>query len=226
VPHRPSTAFQHDGAPPAPRDEERSHVSEVKLTAEARNEFGKGASRRLRRASKIPAVLYGHGTDPVHVSLPGHATMLALKQSNTLLTLDLGGGETTLALPKDVQRDPLRGDIEHVDLVIVRRGERVTVDIQVNVVGDAAPDTRVQVELNTLSIEVEATVIPTSVDVDVTGAVAGTQVHASQVALPQGAQLAGDPEAIVLVVSSASGATDEEADAEAAEAEGAGGAAS
>ena len=180
-------------------------MSEVKLTAESRNEFGKGASRRLRRASKIPAVLYGHGTDPVHVSLPGHATMLALKQSNTLLTLDLGGGETTLALPKDVQRDPLRGDIEHVDLVIVRRGERVTVDIQVNVVGESAPDTRVQVELNTLSIEVEATVIPTGVDVDVTGAEAGTQVHASQITLPQGATLAGEPEAIVLVVSGATG---------------------
>jgi large subunit ribosomal protein L25 len=175
-------------------------VSEVKLTAESRSEFGKGAARRLRRARKIPAVLYGHGTDPVHVALPGHATMLALKHSNTLLTLDLGG-TTTLALPKDVQRNALRGEIEHVDLIIVRRGERVTVDVPVHVVGESAPDTRVQVELNTLSIEVEATVIPTGVDVDVTGATNGTQIHAGQVSLPAGATLAADPDAIVLVVS-------------------------
>ncbi len=175
-------------------------MSEVKLTAESRSEFGKGAARRLRRARKIPAVLYGHGTDPVHVALPGHATMLALKHSNTLLTLDLGG-TTTLALPKDVQRNALRGEIEHVDLIIVRRGERVTVDVPVHVVGESAPDTRVQVELNTLSIEVEATVIPTGVDVDVTGATNGTQIHAGQVSLPAGATLAADPDAIVLVVS-------------------------
>jgi large subunit ribosomal protein L25 len=193
-------------------------VSEVKLTAESRSEFGKGAARRLRRAHKIPAVLYGHGTEPVHVALPGHATMLALKQSNTLLTLDLGG-TTTLALPKDVQRNPLRGEIEHVDLVIVRRGEKVTVEIPLHVVGDAAPDTMVQSELNTLSVEVEATHIPSFVEVSVAGAPAGTQVHAGQVALPEGATLAGDPDAIVLIVSGAS-ATDETADAEAAAAEG------
>lgn len=178
-------------------------MSEVKLTAENRNEFGKGAARRLRRARKIPAVLYGHGTDPVHVTLPGHATMLALKNSNTLLTLDVEG-KTTLALPKDVQRNPLRGDIEHVDLVIVRRGEKVTVDIPVHVVGTPAPDTVVQTEMGTLSIEVLATAIPSQVEVDVTGAEAGTQIHASQVELPSGATLAGDPEAIVVLVSNMS----------------------
>jgi large subunit ribosomal protein L25 len=194
-------------------------VSEVKLTAESRTEFGKGAARRLRRAHKIPAVIYGHGTDPVHVALPGHATMLALKHSNTLLTLELGGGTTTLALPKDVQRDPLRGDIEHVDLVIVRRGERVTVEVPVHPVGEPAADTVLQVELNTLSVEVEATVIPSAVEVDIAGAAAGTQIHAAQVPLPAGATLAGDPDAIVLVVSGAE-TTDEVAEAEAAEAEG------
>jgi large subunit ribosomal protein L25 len=196
-------------------------VSEVKLTAESRTEFGKGAARRLRRAHKIPAVIYGHGTDPVHVALPGHATMLALKHSNTLLTLELGGGTTTLALPKDVQRDPLRGDIEHVDLVIVRRGERVTVEVPVHPVGEPAADTVLQVELNTLSVEVEATVIPSAVEVDIAGAAAGTQIHAAQVPLPAGATLAGDPDAIVLVVSGAE-TTDEVAEAEAAEAEGQG----
>ncbi len=194
-------------------------MSEVKLTAESRTEFGKGAARRLRRAHKIPAVIYGHGTDPVHVALPGHATMLALKHSNTLLTLELGGGTTTLALPKDVQRDPLRGDIEHVDLVIVRRGERVTVEVPVHPVGEPAADTVLQVELNTLSVEVEATVIPSAVEVDIAGAAAGTQIHAAQVPLPAGATLAGDPDAIVLVVSGAE-TTDEVAEAEAAEAEG------
>ncbi len=196
-------------------------MSEVKLTAESRTEFGKGAARRLRRAHKIPAVIYGHGTDPVHVALPGHATMLALKHSNTLLTLELGGGTTTLALPKDVQRDPLRGDIEHVDLVIVRRGERVTVEVPVHPVGEPAADTVLQVELNTLSVEVEATVIPSAVEVDIAGAAAGTQIHAAQVPLPAGATLAGDPDAIVLVVSGAE-TTDEVAEAEAAEAEGQG----
>ena len=113
-------------------------MSEVKLTAEARTEFGKGAARRLRRAHKVPAVLYGHGTAPVHVALPGHDTMLALKHSNALLSVDLDG-TATLALPKDVQRDPLRGFIEHVDLIIVRRGERVIVDVPLHVVGDARP---------------------------------------------------------------------------------------
>src|SRR3982751_4025309 len=113
-------------------------MPEVKLTAESRTEFGKGAARRLRRAAKIPAVLYGHGADPVHVALPGHATMLALKHANALLALDLGG-TTTLALPKAVQRNPVRGVIEHVDLLIVRRGERVTVEVPLHVTGAPAP---------------------------------------------------------------------------------------
>ena len=131
-------------------------MPEVKLTAEPRSEFGKGAARRLRRAHKVPAVLYGHGADPVHVALPGHATMLALKHSNTLLELQIDG-TSTLALPKDVQRNALRGEIEHVDLLVVKRGERVTVEIPVHLIGDAANGTLVTSEITTLSIEVEAT---------------------------------------------------------------------
>jgi large subunit ribosomal protein L25 len=177
-------------------------VSEVKLTAESRTEFGKGAARRLRRADKIPAVLYGHGTAPVHVALPGHATMLALKNSNALLTLDLGG-RTQLALPKDVQRDPVRNIIEHVDLLLVRRGEKVTVEVRVHVTGKPAGDGLATSELNTISIEVEATAIPQSVEVSVEGVEPGTQIHAGQIPLPAGAVLAGDPDAIVLIVASA-----------------------
>jgi large subunit ribosomal protein L25 len=176
-------------------------VSEVKLAAESRTEFGKGAARRLRRAHKIPAVLYGHGTEPVHVALPGHATMLALKNSNALLALDLETG-TQLALPKDVQRNPVRGDIEHVDLVLVRRGEKVTVEVPLHLVGSPMSGTLVTSELNTLSLEVEATTIPQQVELSVEGLEAGTQIHAGQVELPAGASLAGDPEAIVLAVSS------------------------
>jgi large subunit ribosomal protein L25 len=174
-------------------------VPEVKLTAEPRTEFGKGAARRLRRAKKVPAVLYGHGTDPVHLALPGHATMLALKQSNALLSLDLNGA-ATLALPKDVQRDALRGTIEHVDLLIVRRGEKVIVDIPIHLVGTSLSGTLVTSDATTLSIEVEATHIPQAIEVSIEGAEPGTQIHAGEIALPAGAVLAGDPEAMVVQV--------------------------
>lgn len=178
-------------------------MSEVTLTAESRTEFGKGAARRLRRAHKIPAVLYGHGTQPVHVALPGHATMLALKRSNTLLTLELDGGTTTLALPKDVQRNPVRGAIEHVDLIIVRRGEKVTVDVPVHLIGDPAPGVIPNVELNALPLIVEATSIPAAVELSIEGAEAGTQYHVRQIPLPAGATLAGDPDVLVVVFTSA-----------------------
>ena len=184
-------------------------MSDFKLTAESRTEFGKGAARRLRRADKIPAVLYGHGAQPVHVALPGHATMLALKHSNALISLELDGG-TQLALPKDVQRDPVRNLIEHVDLVIVRRGEKVTVDVPLHVTGSPAGDGLATSELNTLSLAVEATAIPEAVEVSVEGAEAGTQIHAGQISLPAGATLAGDPEALAVVVSA--GAVDTEAE--------------
>ena len=174
-------------------------MSEVKLVAEPRSEFGKGAARRLRRAHKVPAVLYGHGEAPVHVALEGHATMMALKQSNALLSIDLAGA-LRLALPKDVQRDPIRGTIDHVDLLIVRRGEKVTVDVPVRVVGEAAFGTVVIPAVNTLSITVEATSIPGSVDVDVTGLEPGSMINAGEVALPAGAELADDPSLLVVNV--------------------------
>jgi large subunit ribosomal protein L25 len=195
-------------------------VSEVKLTAQPRTEFGKGAARRLRRADMVPAVLYGHGTAPVHVALPGHATMMALKQSNALLNLDVDG-KSTLALPKDVQRDPLRGFIEHVDLLIVRRGERVTVDISLHIAGEPVSGALVTAETTTLSLEVEATSIPQSVEFDISGLAVGTQVHAGQVALPDGAVLVTDPDALVINIvdaERAGGDVDEESAAEGEEA--------
>ena len=184
-------------------------MSDFKLSAEPRTEFGKGAARRLRRADKIPAVLYGHGTQPVHVALPGHATMLALKHSNALISLELSGG-TQLALPKDVQRDPVRNVIEHVDLVLVRRGEKVTVEVPLHVTGSPVGDALAMSELNTLSLQVEATAIPEAVEVSVEGAEAGTQIHAGQISLPAGATLAGDPEAVAVIVSAGSVETEPE----------------
>lgn len=175
-------------------------MAEVKLSAEKRSEFGKGAARRLRREHKVPAVLYGHGADPVHVALPGHETMLALKNSNALLELDLGGGATELALPKDVQRNPVKGSIEHVDLLLVRRGEKVTVDVPIHLVGTPASGTMLNTDHTTLSVEVEATSIPQSIEVDVDGAAEGTSIAAGDVKLPAGATLVTDPEALVVSV--------------------------
>jgi large subunit ribosomal protein L25 len=191
-------------------------VSEVRITAEQRTEFGKGAARRIRRDKKVPAVLYGHGTDPRHISLPGHELMLALKTSNVLLTLEIDGGDE-LALPKDIQRDPIKGFLEHVDLVVVRRGEKVNVEIAVHLVGEAAPDTFVTTEQQTLTVEAEATNIPTGVDVSVQGLPIGTQIHAKDVTLPEGVVLVTDPDALVVNVTAAT--TAEEMEAELAEAE-------
>src|SRR5690606_19108167 len=151
--------------------------------AEKRTEFGKGAARRIRRADKVPAVLYGRGTDPVHLSLPGHATMMALKIQNAVLSLDVEG-EEHLALAKDVQRDPIKRFIEHVDLVVVRRGEKVTVDVAVHITGEAAAETMVSLDHPALTIESEATAIPESITVSVEGLEAGTQIQAGQVELP------------------------------------------
>ena len=191
-------------------------MTDVMLNAQSRSEFGKGAARRIRRANQIPAVMYGHGTDPVHITLPGHETMLALKNPNALLTIVIDGKEQ-LALAKDIQRDAIRPVIDHIDLVVVRKGERVTVDVQVHVVGDAAPDTMVTVETQQIQVEVAATDIPQNVEVSVQGLRAGTQVHASQVPLPTGATLVTDPE--ILVVNVTGAITEEQLEAELAEAE-------
>lgn len=192
-------------------------MSEIKLSAQARTEFGKGAARRTRRENKIPAVVYGHGTDPQHITLPGHDTMLALKTANALLSIVVDDAKPVLALAKDVQRDPVRQVIEHVDLVIVRRGEKVQVDVPVHVVGEAAPETVVTVDSQTLLLEVEATAIPEQVEVSVEGLEAGTQVMASQVTLPEGASLVAEDD--VLVVNVTQQISEEALEAELAEAE-------
>jgi large subunit ribosomal protein L25 len=191
-------------------------VSDNRLVAEKRTEFGKGAARKIRRNHKIPAVMYGHGAEPVHITLPGHDAMMALKGANALLTIVIDG-EEQLALAKDVQRDPIKPVIEHVDLVIVRRGEKVTVDVPVHVEGGAAPETVVTLDAQTLQLEVEATDIPESVVVSVEGLKAGTQIHASAVTLPAGAGLLTDPE--VLVVNITQQISQEALDAEMAELE-------
>lgn len=192
-------------------------MAEIKLVAEARTLFGKGAARRIRREDKIPAVLYGHGTQPVHITLPGHESMLALRHSNALFAIELEG-ESHLAIAKDVQRDPIRGFIEHIDLLAVKQGEKVAVDVTVNVVGESAPGTIHLVEAQTLSLEAEATHLPESVDVDITGLEAGATVTAGDVKLPQGATLVVDPEHIVVTIAEPRG--EAAAEAEGAEAEG------
>jgi large subunit ribosomal protein L25 len=192
-------------------------VSETKLQAEKRTEFGKGAARRVRRADKIPAVLYGHGQEPQHLTLPGHETMLAVKQANALLSLDIEGGKATLALVKDVQRDAVKRTIDHIDLVVVRKGEKVQVEVAVHVSGEAAAETLVTVDHATLLVEAEATHIPETVEVSVEGIEAGTQILAGQVDLPSGTTLVTDPEALVVNVTQAQ--TAEALEAELAEAE-------
>lgn len=175
-------------------------MSDVKIAAELRTEFGKGAARRIRRADKVPAVLYGHGTDPLHLTLPGHDTMLALKTRNVLITLDIDGRDNELALPKHVQRDPIKGHIEHVDLILVRRGEKVTVDVPVIVVGEAAPETLVNLENPTIALQAEATNLPVGIEVSIEGLLAGTQIHAKDLVLPQGSTLAADEDLLVVNV--------------------------
>lgn len=192
-------------------------MSEVRIAAEPRTEFGKGAARRIRRDNKVPAVLYGHGTDPRHISLPGHELMLALKTPNVLLTLDLGGADE-LALPKDVQRDPIKGFLEHLDLIVVSKGEKVVVDIPVHVVGDAASDALVVTEHPSVSVEAEATHIPEYVEVSVEGAEVGTQILAKDLELPSGSTFQGDEETLIVNITHAP--TAEEVEAELAETEG------
>ncbi|GAA4212855.1 50S ribosomal protein L25/general stress protein Ctc [Microbispora amethystogenes] len=174
-------------------------MSEVRIAAELRDEFGKGAARKIRRANKVPAVLYGHGTEPKHLTLPGHELLLALRTPNVLIRLH-GEGVDEIALPKGVQRDPIKGFLEHVDLLLVKRGEKVVVEIPVTVVGTTNGSAIVDQPLNTLSVEAEATHIPTGVEIDVDGKEEGYVVHAADLKLPEGTTLAGDPEALVLQV--------------------------
>jgi len=195
-------------------------VSESNIQAEPRTEFGKGAARRIRRADKVPAVLYGHGGDPVHITLPGHDTMLALKHggANALLTISVEGKES-LALPKQIQRDPIKGFIEHLDLLIVRKGEKVTVDIPVHVTGEPASDALVVTETTTVSVEAEATHIPEYVEVSVEGLGAGDAIYAKDLTVPSGSTVLLDDEALIVNVTHAPTAAEVEEELAEAEAD-------
>ncbi|BCM67412.1 MULTISPECIES: 50S ribosomal protein L25/general stress protein Ctc [Streptomyces] len=192
-------------------------MSEVKLSAETRTEFGKGAARRIRRENKVPVVLYGHGSDPLHLTLPGHDLLLALRTPNVLISLDIDGKTNELAIPKAVQRDPLKGFLEHVDLLLVKRGEKVTVDIPVHTEGELAPGGNLlEHVLDALPVEAEATHIPEAVTVSIEGLEAGASVHAKDITLPNGVSLAVDADAVVLQVLQAQA---EETEGETAEGE-------
>lgn len=173
--------------------------SNNKISADTRVKFGKGAARKLRVLGKIPAVIYGHGTDPVHVALPAHEIGLLLRRANAVLELEVEG-TTHLTLVKDVQKDPVRQIIEHLDLIVIRKGEKVQVEVAVHVVGEPAPGTIADLDAKTLLLEVEATNIPQSVSIDIEGAEDGTLVHASEITLPAGASLISDPEMVVVGV--------------------------
>lgn len=188
-------------------------MSEVRLAAEQRSEFGKGAARRTRRAGKIPAVLYGHGSDPKHLALPAleFARVIREHGHNAVLTLALGG-ESELALTKTVTTHPIKNYIEHVDLLLVKRGEKVTVDIPVVVTGEAASGTLVTQDATTISVEADALNIPEQVELSIEGKEAGTQIHAGDLELPQGTTLATDPEALIVAVNEAPSAAQLEGD--------------
>jgi large subunit ribosomal protein L25 len=187
-------------------------VSEVRIVAEPRTEFGKGGARRTRRAGKVPAVVYGHGTKPRHIALPGHDLMMALKTPNVLLNVEIDG-KSELTLPKAVQRDPIKGFLEHVDLVVVRRGEKVTVEVPLNFIGDPGPDTLIDYVLNTLNVVTEATNIPTGFDVNIDGIVVGQHITAGQIPLPAGTELGGEADQLVVAGVNAQAAPEEGAEA-------------
>jgi large subunit ribosomal protein L25 len=191
-----------------------------KIKAESRTEFGKGAARRIRREHKVPAVVYGHGNETIHLSLPGHETMMALKHggSNALLELDIDG-TSQLALTKQVQIDPIRRTLEHIDFVAVRKGEKVTVDVGIHLTGEAAPETLVVTENPTVSVEAEATNIPEWIEVSIEGAEIGTQILAGQLDLPEGSTLLTDAETLIVNVTNAPTQEEVEAELEEAEAE-------
>ena len=178
-------------------------MSEVRISAEPRSEFGKGAARRVRRNHQVPAVLYGHGTPPKHISLPGHELMMALKTPNVLLRLEGLDSGSELALPKAVQRDVVTGFLEHVDLLLVRRGEKVAVDVPVHVTGTLVSDGFLDQQLVSLSVEAEATHIPQQIEVSLDGVAIGESIHAGQIALPAGCTLHTDPDAVVIHITTA-----------------------
>ena len=197
-----------------------STETDTKVVAEVRENFGKGYARRLRAAGKIPAVIYGHGTDPVHVSLPGHQVSLLIRRANAVLELDVAGTQQ-LTLVKDVQKDPVHQIIEHIDLLVVKKGEKIQVDVPVVVLGEPFAGTIANLENTTVLLEVEATHIPQHIEVDVEGLEDGTHITAADLKLPQGSSLVVDPETLIVAASvptSALAAEEEiaEADAEVA----------
>lgn len=194
-------------------------MPEVRIAAEPRTEFGKGPARREREAGRVPAVLYGHGTDTRHITLPGHDVMMALKTANVLIRLDGLPGGNQLVLPKAVQRDPIKGSVEHVDFIMVRRGEKVTVEVPVEVTGEVFSGGLLDQQLVQVSVEAEATNIPGAIAVDVQDMEIGTAVHAGDLKLPAGSSLAMDPETLVLHVIAAPTAEQLEAEIGAPEAE-------
>lgn len=195
-------------------------ADELKITAESRTEFGKGAARRIRRADKVPAVIYGHGNDPVHITLPGHDTMMALKHggTNALLYIDIDG-KTYIALTKQIQADPIKGFLEHIDFVEVKKGEKVTVEIRVHVVGESKPDAMTVTEANTVTVEAEATNIPEYIEVSVEDAEVGFQIFGRDLVLPAGSTLLTDDDYLIVNVVHAPTAEEIEAELEEAEAE-------
>lgn len=192
-------------------------MSEDLIIAEARTEFGKGAARRIRRDKKVPAVIYGHGNDPIHVTLPAHDTLMAIRHggANALLNIEVEG-KVQLALTKQIQSDPIKGFLEHVDFVAVKKGEKVTVEVPVHLVGEANKESFVQLENNVVTLEAEATHIPEQIEVSIEGALPGTQVLASQLELPKGSTLISDAELLIVNITQAK--STEAAEAELAEA--------
>ena len=189
-----------------------------KVHAELRENFGKGYARRLRAAGKIPAVIYGHGAEPKHVALPGHQVALLIRKANALLDLDVAGTHE-LTLVKDVQKDPVHQIIEHIDLLVVKKGEKIQVDVPISIIGESAPGTIAAQDANTVLLEVEATHIPERIELDVEGLEEGTHITAGELTLPRGASLVVDPETLIVAISVPSAtlaAEDEIAEADAA----------
>jgi len=184
-----------------------STETDTKVHAELRENFGKGYARRLRASGKIPAVIYGHGTDPVHVALPGHQVALLIRRANVVLELDVNGTQQ-LTLVKDVQKDPVHQIIEHIDLLVVKKGEKIQVDIPIVLVGESAPGTIANLDAVSISLEVEATHIPQNIELDIEGLEDGTHITAADLTLPKGAVLVADPETLVVAISVPSSAGD------------------
>jgi large subunit ribosomal protein L25 len=191
-----------------------------KITAETRTKSGKGAARRIRREDKVPAVLYTHGDKPVHLTLPGHDAMMALKHggANALLEIEIDG-KTQLGLTKQIQVDPITRFLEHVDFVLVKKGDKATVNVPIHLVGEAAPETLVVTENSVVSLEAEATHIPEYIEVDIEGAQVGTQILASQLVLPEGSLLLTDDDTLIVNVTQQMSEEELEAELEEAEAE-------